>query len=160
MIIAYDDSDGWYDHQMPPIVNPSSSPAVDTLNGPAMCNSGFQQGVSTPTKPLNGDFGMPAWGRCGYGTRMPLLVISPFAKKNIVDHTLTDQSSILRFIEDNWLFGERIQPNGSFDTIAGSLANMFDFSRVGEDEPRKVILDVKTGAIVEISGGDDDAARQ
>jgi hypothetical protein len=58
------------------------------------------------------------------------------------------------------LFGERIQPNGSFDTIAGSLANMFDFSRVGEDEPRKVILDVKTGAIVEISGGDDDAARQ
>jgi phospholipase C len=160
VIIAYDDSDGWYDHQMPPIVNPSSSPAVDTLNGPAMCNSGFQQGVSTPTKPLNGDFGMPAWGRCGYGTRMPLLVISPFAKKNIVDHTLTDQSSILRFIEDNWLFGERIQPNGSFDTIAGSLANMFDFSRVGEDEPRKVILDVKTGAIVEISGGDDDAARQ
>jgi phospholipase C len=160
VIIAYDDSDGWYDHQMPPIVNPSSSKAVDTLNGPGMCNSGFQQGAKTPDNSLNGRSGQPAWGRCGYGTRLPLLVISPFAKKNIVDHTLTDQSSILRFIEDNWLFGERIQPNGSFDTIAGSLANMFDFSRVGEDEPRKVILDVKTGAIVEISGGDDDAARQ
>jgi len=54
---------------------------------------------------------------------MPLLVVSPFAKKNYVDHTLTDQASILRFIEDNRLFGERIQPDGSFDTIAGPLDN-------------------------------------
>src|SRR5262249_49784305 len=35
VIITYDDSDGWYDHQMPPIVNPSFNPALDTLNGPA-----------------------------------------------------------------------------------------------------------------------------
>ena len=52
------------------------------------------------------------------------MVISPFAKKNFVDHTLVDQSSVLRFIEDNWLGGERIQPGGSFDTIAGSIQNM------------------------------------
>ena len=44
-----------------------------------------------------------AQGRCGYGPRLPLLVISPYAKANFVDHTMTDQSSILRFIEDNWL---------------------------------------------------------
>ena len=48
-------------------------------------------------------------------------MISPFAKRNHVDHTLTDQTSVLRFIEDNWLSGERIQPGGSFDTIAGTL---------------------------------------
>ena len=66
----------------------------------------------------------PALGRCGYGTRVPLMVISPFAKKNYVDHTLVDQSSVLRFIEDNWLGGQRIQPGGSFDTIAGSIQNM------------------------------------
>ena len=154
VIIAYDDSDGWYDHQMPPIVNPSTS-AADTLNAPGVCKSCLQQGSPTPTTPLNGSFGLPAQGRCGYGTRLPLLVVSPFAKINHVDHTLTDQSSILRFIEDNWLSGERIQPGGSFDTIAGPLNNLFDFSRRDEDEPRKVILDENTGAGAFVSHRDD-----
>src|SRR5262249_27596668 len=66
-------------------------------------------------------------GRCGYGTRVPLLVISPFAKANYIDHTLTDQSSVLRFIEDNWLAGQRIQAGASFDTVAGPIDNMFSF---------------------------------
>lgn len=157
VVILYDDSDGWYDHQMPPVLNPSSNPAVDTLNGLGKCltSNGFQQGKPTPATPLNGAFGQPAWGRCGYGTRMPLLVISPFARRNFVDHTLTDQSSVLRFIEDNWLEGERIQPGGSFDTIAGPLNHMFDFDR-RDKEPRKLILDVKTGAVVSSSSEDDD----
>jgi phospholipase C len=72
-----------------------------------------------------------------------------------VDHTLTDQSSILRFVEDNWLFGERIQPGGSFDTIAGTLNNMFDFD-AREDEPRKLILDEQTGAVVSVTPSDHD----
>ena len=124
MVIAYDDSDGWYDHQAPPIVNPSMGVA-DALNGTGVCNHAAQQGRPAPTTPLLGSDGNPALGRCGYGTRLPLLVLSPFAKKNFVDHTLTDQTSILRFIEDNWLGGERIQPGGSFDTIAGTIENMF-----------------------------------
>jgi phospholipase C len=158
VIILYDDSDGWYDHQMPPVVNPSSNPVVDTLNGPGKCltSNGFQQGKATPATPLNGAFGQPAWGRCGYGTRMPLLVISPFAKKNFIDHTLTDQTSVLRFVEDNWLNGERIQLGGSFDTIAGPLNHMFDFDRRDEDEPRKLILDPTTGAVVSATDHDDD----
>src|SRR5215467_5415419 len=163
VVILYDDSDGWYDHQMPPIVNPSFNATVDTLNSPGVCitSNGFQQGRTTRTTPLNGAFGQPVQGRCGYGTRMPLLVISPFARVNHIDHTLTDQSSVLRFIEDNWLDGERIQPGGSFDTIAGTLNNMFDFDR-GEDEgeARKVILDPKTGAVVFISARDDDDDRR
>jgi phospholipase C len=161
VIIAYDDSDGWYDHQMPPIVNTSANPTVDTLNGPGVCNTsnGFQQGKQIPAAPLNGNFGQPAWGRCGYGTRMPLLVISPFAKRNFVDHTLTDQSSVLRFIEDNWLSGERIQPGGSFDTIAGRLDNMFDFDDRDEDHPRVLILDQTTG-VVEFAGREDDHHRE
>jgi len=154
VVIAYDDSDGFYDHQMPPIVNPSFSVA-DKLNGPNTCNNGLQQGRVTRATPLNGAFGYPAQGRCAYGTRMPLIVVSPFAKTNFVDHTLTDQTSILRFIEDNWLFGERVQPDGSFDTIAGTLENMLDFSR-RDDEPRKVILDPQTGAVVSVSGEHDD----
>jgi len=157
VMIVYDDSDGWYDHQMPPIVNSSFNPAVDTLNGAGVCNTsnGFQQGKPVPAPMLNGNFGQPAWGRCGYGTRMPLLVVSPFAKRNFVDHTLTDQTSVLRFIEDNWLSGERIQPGGSFDTIAGPLDKMFDFDDRGEGDPRKLVLDEATGVVVSASEGND-----
>jgi phospholipase C len=155
VVILYDDSDGWYDHQMPPVVNSSFSNAVDTLNGPGVCDTsnGFQQGKPAIATMLNGNFGTPVWGRCGYGTRMPLLVISPFARRNHVDHTLTDQSSVLRFIEDNWLDGQRIQPGGSFDTIAGTLEHMFDFDDRDEDHPRKLILDENTGVVVWASGG-------
>ena len=57
-----------------------------------------------------------------------MMVISPYARQNYVDHTMTDQTSIIRFVEDNWLGGERIG-NGSFDTIANSIASMFSFSQ-------------------------------
>ena len=147
VIIAYDDSDGWYDHQMPPIVNPSFT-ADDALNGPGVCQRGLQQGLPVATAPLDGANGRPAQGRCGYGTRLPLLVISRFAKVNFVDHTLTDQTSVLRFIEDNWLGGQRLQPGGSFDTIAGSLSNMFDFDKRENDKARDLFLAPATGAVV------------
>jgi phospholipase C len=147
VLILYDDSDGWYDHQEPPVVNPSSTPA-DALNAPGVCKVGLQQGRPVADTPLNGSLGLPAQGRCGYGTRIPLIAVSPFAKVNHVDHTLIDQSSVLRFIEDNWLFGERIQLGGSFDTIAGQLNDMFDFEQGGA--PR-VFLDSATGAVVSIS---------
>ncbi|MDP9246537.1 MAG: phospholipase, partial [Candidatus Dormibacteraeota bacterium] len=76
----------------------------------------------------------------GYGFRQPLLLISPFARRNFVDHSLTDQSSILRFIEDNWSLG-RIG-SGSADQIAGSLNGMFDFSHPNAGQ---LILDAQTG---------------
>jgi phospholipase C len=146
VVIMYDDSDGWYDHQMPTIVNQSSSSA-DVLTTTATTSSG----VTTVTlscgngaTALPGQQGSaPAQGRCGYGPRQPLLVISPFARENFVDHTLTDQTSVLRFIEDNWLFGERTGP-GSFDNIANSIINMFDFNNPRGDSG-KLILDPATG---------------
>jgi phospholipase C len=119
VVIAYDDSDGWYDHQMSPLVNQSAT-ASDGLTAVNACGTG--------TGALPGAYAaaVHAQGRCGYGPRLPLLVISPYAKSNFVDHSVTDQSSVVRFIEDNWLDGARIP--GSFDAIAGSLDNMFDFS--------------------------------
>lgn len=145
VIIAYDDSDGWYDHQASPIVNPSSLTATlanfisngvtftglaDWLNGAGVCNSGIQQGSAAPNSTLVGATGTAnIQGRCGYGPRLPLLVISPYAKVNYVDHTLTDQTSILRFIEDNWLSGARIK--GSFDSLAGPITNMLNFTTGG-----------------------------
>jgi phospholipase C len=154
VIITYDDSDGWYDHQMPPIVNPSSSSLVDALTSTGSCTgtSGAvsQQGITTLATPLLGNDGNPAQGRCGYGTRIPFLVISPYAKTNYIDHTLLDQSSVIRFIEDNWLGGQRIQPGGSYDTIAGSIENMFTFAatspNVVKAGTRPLVLDPETGA--------------
>ena len=75
--------------------------------------------------------------RCGYGPRLPLLIISPYAKINFIYHSITDQSSILRIIEDNWALG-RIG-NQSFDSKAGSLMNFFDF-HVGAHHLDKLIL--------------------
>ena len=57
--------------------------------------------------------------RCGYGERLPLLVVSPYAQDNHVDHTLIDQTSVLQFIEDNWGLGRL--GHESFDAEAGSL---------------------------------------
>ena len=118
VVISWDDSDGWYDHVMPPVVNQSATSA-DVVTGTGSCGAG----TAALAGPASG--AAHAQGRCGYGPRLPLMVISPYAKPNFVDHTVTDQSSILRFIEDNWLDGQRIQ--GSFDAIAGPLDNMLDF---------------------------------
>jgi phospholipase C len=128
VIIAYDDSDGWYDHVTPPIVNGSTDPANDQ----ALC------APTKKTKPLRGYL-----DRCGYGPRQPLLVISPYSKTNFVDHSVTNQASILRFIEDNWKTG-RIG-DGSFDASAGKLTNMFNFHQKPNTKP--VLLDPKTGAV-------------
>lgn len=125
VVILYDDSDGWYDHQMGPIVNTSTGPD-DGLTGPGACGS-----AATSLPGLNPS-NLQALGRCGYGPRLPLLVISPWAKRNFVGHTVTDQSSIIRFVEDNWLGGTRIG-NGSFDGIANSITQMFSFTQARED---------------------------
>jgi phospholipase C len=130
IFITYDDSDGWYDHVMPPIVNQSNDPANDTVAGAGLC------GTPQPGAYLD---------RCGYGTRLPLVVISPYAKQNYVDHGLTDTTSVTRFIEDNWNLGRL--GNQSFDALAGSLDGLFDFT----DTPRpgrQLILDPSSGTVV------------
>ena len=71
---------------------------------------------------------------------VPLLVVSPYARANFVDHRVTDQSSVIRFIEDNWDLG-RIG-NGSADAIAGTLNGLFDFDNNGNN---KLFLDPLTG---------------
>ena len=123
VIVTWDDSDGWYDHAY---ANPTSSsfdPAADQLNGAGVCGTGTAQ---------SGLGGKPVNGRCGPGTRLPFLVISPYAKVNYVSHAYVSQASVVRFIEDNWLHGERLG-GGSFDATTGSIMDMFDFSRGPRD---------------------------
>ncbi len=126
IVITYDDSDGWYDHQKPVIVNGS-----DTSADAAICTSAPMTLGSFPD-------------RCGYSQRLPMLVISPWTRANHVSNKLTDTASITKFIENNWLGGKRIG-GGSFDAISGNLDGMFSFFA-----PRfkPVILNPTTGAVV------------
>jgi len=125
VIISYDDSDGWYDHVMGPNVMASAT-SHDFLTGGGACGDGARAAYQ---------------GRCGYGPRLPLLIVSPYARANYVDHVTTDQSSILRFIEDNFNLG-RVGDH-SYDEIAGSLAGMFDFAHRRTEGP--LMLDSLTG---------------
>jgi phospholipase C len=141
IIIAYDDSDGWYDHAHS-VINGSLS-TQDALSGTGVCLSATAAAAALPG--ITGT--APAMGRCGYGTRFPLLVISPWAKKNVIDDTLVDQSSITKFIEDTFLTSTRIG-GGSFDSVAGSLNNMFDFSNgAAPPNPNVVTLDPIKGTV-------------
>ncbi|HTX42099.1 MAG TPA: alkaline phosphatase family protein [Acidobacteriaceae bacterium] len=135
VFINYDDSDGWYDHQLGQIINQSTT-ADDMLTGNGQCGNGTDTALPGPSGAQH------AQGRCGYGPRIPMMVISPWAKANYVDHTLTDQSSIIRFVEDNWLHGQRIG-DGSFDAVAGSVDSMFDFTHLNMRAP--YLLDPVTG---------------
>ncbi|MFB4308672.1 phospholipase C [Actinomadura sp. GTD37] len=124
VILAYDDSDGWYDHVRPHITNGSDDPAQD-------------QPACRRVRAAGGHR-----DRCGPSQRLPLLVISPYAKVDHLDHHLVEQASVLRFIEDNWRTG-RIGGT-SFDTRAGTLAHMFDFGRPAAG---RLLLDPGTGAV-------------
>jgi phospholipase C len=121
VIVAWDDSDGWYDHVASPIVNRSAT-SLDFLCGAASDGPG---------------------ARCGYGPRLPFLVVSPFAKQNYVSSDLIDQSSILRFIEDRWLGGERISET-SFDRFAGPITDLFE---PGGARATKLFVDPATGTV-------------
>jgi phospholipase C len=134
IVILWDDSDGWYDHLYTNPTNASFDPQADQLHGPGKCGEGT---------PMAGVGGKPVNGRCGPGTRIPFIVVSPWARRNYVAHNTISQASVVRFIEDNWLGGERLG-GGSFDATAGSLLPMFDFTRRGGHNA-PLLLDPGTG---------------
>ena len=143
IVIAYDDSDGWYDHVAGPIVNHSTDSKNDAIQGTVGTNGAC------------GALGTAADNdRCGFGVRLPFLVISPYAKHNYVDHSLNDTTSIMRFIELNWGLGKLgslgiANDNQSFDVLAsGSILGMFDFDFPPIPENRAVILDPTTGEVL------------
>jgi phospholipase C len=129
IVIAYDDSDGWYDHVFGPNLQHSADPPYDGLYGTG--GSGL---CGTPGPAEYQD-------RCGLGPRLPLLVLSPYARTNYVSHVVLEQASILRFIEDNWSLGRL--GDQSFDARAASLADLFNFSRAPATKP--YLLDPATG---------------
>jgi len=83
----------------------------------------------------------------GYGLRVPALVISPYAKQGYIDHQVLSFDAYLKFIEDDFLHGQRLNPktDGRPDSrpdvrenekILGNLADDFDF----DQKPRSPVL--------------------
>jgi phospholipase C len=133
IIVTYDDSDGWYDHVAPKIVNGSNDATQDA----AIC-------TSAPVTVGSGN------DRCGYSQRLPFVVISPYTKANSVSSNTINTASVVKFIEDNWVGGKRI--SDSFDATSGSLnanGGLLDFH--GKPNLTPLILNPTTGAVV--SGG-------
>jgi phospholipase C len=154
VLITYDDSDGWYDHAYSGVTNPSLSPADNLTNTTTTGATSGQCGPSPQTPaPLAGQ-----QGRCGFGPRLPMIAISPFAQRNHVDHNLSDMSSIVNLVEYNWglpaIAGSADQVLAGRDRSSGlpfDLAGLFRFH--GAKAP-KVILDPATGQPVADEGGD------
>ena len=137
VIITYDDSDGWYDHAYVTPTHSSFDSQADQLDGSGLCGVNGTQAIGVNGTPVN--------GRCGPGTRIPLTVISPWAKANYISHVAVTLASVTRFIEDNWLSGQRLG-GGSSDATTGSLMDMFDFSGPGNLPP--LWINPTTGAIL------------
>jgi phospholipase C len=154
VIVNWDDSDGWYDHVYSGVINPSVSPADNLTDTSTTGTTSGQCGPKTQTKaPLAGE-----QGRCGFGPRIPMLVISPYARHNHVDSNLADQSSILNFIEYNWhlpgIPGSADHVLAATDKKEGipfDLAGMFKF---GDQVNEKLILDPGTGQPVTLIAKD------
>ena len=161
VIINYDDSDGWYDHVPGPILNPSRSVADNLTNTvfdvaddgtSGLCLAQNARKHGPPEGPPAGLGGSLAGeqGRCGFGPRLPMLVISPWAKTNDVDHNLSDQASIINFVEYNWhlpgiggSFDKILDPIDAQEGVKFDLGGMFNFNAPPNDTP--YILNPSTG---------------
>jgi phospholipase C len=150
VIINYDDSDGWYDHVYSGVTNPSASVADNLTNSvlkPSIGTSGVCGSQDGGSEPLGGE-----QGRCGFANRLPMLVISPYAKQNYVDHNVSDQSSIINFVEYNWgldgikqSFDAALARTDSKEHVKFDLGGMFDFAASPHLTP--VLLDPNTGEV-------------
>ncbi len=111
-ILTYDEAGGTYDH-VPPISEPNPDGIAPIDLAPTdICGSDNPSGA-------NCDFNYS-------GYRLPLLVVSPFTKKNYVSHTPTDYTAILKFIETRF----SLQPLTQRDAAQMDLTEFFDFQNV------------------------------
>jgi len=89
----------------------------------------------------------PAVDQNGYGLRVPAITISPYARKGFIDHQTLSSDAYLKFIEDDFLAGARLNPatDGRPDrrpdvredeAVLGNLEQDFDFSQ----PPRAPVL--------------------
>jgi phospholipase C len=108
LLYTYDESGGMYDHVSPqPEPSPDGIPPLD-LPEDSVCYS-----ATGPT--------------CNFtwtGYRIPFIVVSPFAKKNYVSHTVADSTAILKFVETRF----NLPALNHRDAAQIDLTEFFDFN--------------------------------
>jgi hypothetical protein len=136
------------------------APARARLRRPGVCHEARERDHAQPGLEIDGD--LPRLGRLGrllrprrsaevdlhgYGLRVPALVISPYAKRGYIDHQVLSFDAYLKFIEDDFLDGQRLDPmnDGRPDprpfvrenvAILGDLTESFDF----DQKPRAPLI--------------------
>ena len=113
MIFTYDEFGGFYDHVSPqPMPSPDGILPIDLKPGDA-CDGPGQLGAGT----------------CNFnwtGYRVPVIVISPFAKKNFVSHTVRDYTAMLKLIETRF----NLPALTKRDAAQDDMTEFFDFKNV------------------------------
>ena len=88
----------------------------------------------------------PASDRWGPGTRIPTIIVSPYAKRGFVDHAQYDTTSILKLIETRW----HLKPLGTRDASANDLTNALDLNRLDQaatgDSARTTVIGLGTAS--------------
>jgi phospholipase C len=114
LLFTYDESGGMYDHVSPqPEPSPDGIPPIDLPPTGAVC-AGY-------------DFSKPGPTTCNFtwtGYRIPLIVVSPFAKKNYVSHTVADSTAILKFVEERF----NLPALTKRDAAQPDMSEFFDFN--------------------------------
>lgn len=115
-ILTYDEGGGLYDHVAPFMVPPPDSYA------PGQCPD-----------PNNGSTGYCATGKLGgtfnlTGFRVPMIVVSPYAKPNFVSHTPRDYTAILAFIEETFGIPSLTARDTYWRDASRDMSEFFDFS--------------------------------
>ena len=123
-ILTFDEGGGFYDHVPPqPAVSPDGIPPSDLLPGPPPNGPDVCVGASGPT--------------CDFvytGYRVPLVVVSPFARKNFVSHTVADYTAWLKFVETRF----KLPPLTRRDAAQMDMTEFFDFVNVPWQTPPPV----------------------
>jgi len=93
----------------------------------------------------------PQVDQWGYGFRVPMIVVSPYARRGFADHDTTDHTSILKFIADNW----GLPYLTDRESHSGNLTSAFNFTSIGAS-PAKLLSSHPTdpGTLAASASGD------
>jgi phospholipase C len=149
IVITYDEHGGCYDHVPPPKVRQrhkrtpdgifpgqcadlSNPPASEAPGAGANCGQSMDDAAETcPSFTPTGPYPRTCPSFDQYGFRVPFMVVSPFAKRQYVSHTLGDHTSLVALIEKRFLShgggGKRYSTLTSRDARADTLEDLFDF---------------------------------
>ena len=139
-IVDYDEADGSFDHIVPPTPpqTPAQGDSTVSIENEIVTSSGEPQGFQS--------------GPVGLGTRVPLLVISPWSKGGYVNSQVFDHTSVIKFIEKR--FGVREDNISPWRrAVTGDLTSAFNFANPNHGHVRLPDTDGFLPPVFELNGG-------